>query len=179
MDPNERDLLLQFLWTRDEVDMVDTPEKLKGWLVGLELLDPETPVTDEDVTLARHLRAATRSLCTTHKGLESDPRTRAIIDKVNEAAPLLVTLNERGQFDVTPGGTGVPKALATFLAIGYKATVAGEFWRFKACLRCGWAFYDESKNGSKKWCAMGSCGTRSKMKAYRERKKAGLPAGPQ
>ncbi|MBK7127679.1 MAG: CGNR zinc finger domain-containing protein [Dehalococcoidia bacterium] len=43
---------------------------------------------------------------------------------------------------------------------------------------CGWAYYDESKNGSKKWCAMGLCGTRAKMKAYRERKKAGAQEGP-
>ncbi|MBK9612605.1 CGNR zinc finger domain-containing protein [Candidatus Amarobacter glycogenicus] len=67
----------------------------------------------------------------------------------------------------------MPRALAQFLAIAYRATVEGEFGRFKACQGCGWAYYDESKNGSKKWCAMGLCGTRAKMKAYRERKKAG------
>ena len=83
-----------------------------------------------------------------------------------------VTIGPGGGLQVAPGGTGVAHALAKFLAIEHKATIEGEFCRFKACKGCGWAFYDESRNGSKKWCDMGLCGTRSKMKAYRERKKA-------
>lgn len=175
MDPSERDLLLQFLWTRDETDSIDTPSKLKDWLVGLGLLDSEESVSEDDVRLARHFRSAMRAMCATHNGFEPDPRTTSTIDTLNALAPLKVTLGPRGGLNIEPGGAGVPRALATFLAIGYRASRAGEFDRFKACKGCGWAFYDESKNGSKKWCDMGLCGTRSKMKAYRERKKAGSP----
>ena len=170
MDPADRDLFLQFLWTRGDTDAIDSPPKLKEWLVGLGLLEPDEQVTDDDVRLARHLRAASRNLCGNTDG-GPDPRTQAAIDELNARAPLKVTVAPGG-LAIAPGGSGVARALSNFLAIGYRATTSGEFSRFKACKGCGWAFYDESKNGSKKWCDMASCGTRSKMRAYRERKKA-------
>lgn len=172
MEPADRDLLLQFLWTRDETDRIDSAGKLKEWLVGLGLLDAGEPVNDEDVRLARHFRAATRGLCATNKGDELDSRTSETIDALNVIAPLQVTVQPGGALDIQPGGSGVARALSTFLALSYKATAEGEFRRFKTCQGCGWSFYDESRNGSKKWCDMGLCGTRSKMRAYRERKKA-------
>lgn len=172
MEPAERDLLLQFLWTRDETDSIDSPAKLKEWLVGLALLGADEQVSDDDVRLARHVRAATRGLCAVNSGFPVDVRTAAVVEELNARAPLQVTVKADGTLGVVPGGTGVARALSSLLAIGYQATLTGEFSRFKACKGCGWAFYDESKNGSKIWCDMGLCGTRSKMKAYRSRKKS-------
>ncbi len=40
---------------------------------------------------------------------------------------------------------------------------------------CGWLFYDESKNGSRRWCSMEGCGSHAKMRRYRARKR---PTGP-
>jgi predicted RNA-binding Zn ribbon-like protein len=173
MDSSGRDLLLQFLWTRDETDAIDSPEKLRAWLVGLDLLAADVTVTDEDVRFARHFRAATRSLCSSHSGQPLDPRTTEIFDRLNAEAPLQVTVKPDRTLELGPGGTGVKRALSTILSLQYKAEADGDFNRFKTCKGCGWPFFDESKNGSKVWCDMGLCGTRSKMKAYRERKKAG------
>lgn len=170
MDPADRDLLLQFLWTRDFEDHIDTPEKLRGWLVGLDLLGPDDPVTDDDVRLARHLRSATRNLCAANSGGELDPRTNQVIDQINAIAPLKVTVGQGGALGVAPGGSGVHRALSTLLSIGYQATVDGEFVRFKTCKACGFPFYDGSKNGSRIWCDMNACGTKEKMRAYRARK---------
>lgn len=36
---------------------------------------------------------------------------------------------------------------------------------------CGWLFVDHSKNGSRRWCSMEICGSRSKMRAHYRRKK--------
>lgn len=39
--------------------------------------------------------------------------------------------------------------------------------RIKACPPdegCGWLFYDDSKNGSRRWCSMRVCGSRAKMR---------------
>lgn len=170
MDPADRDLLLQFLWTRDFEDHIDTPEKLRSWLLGLELITPADAVTDEDVTLARHFRAATRNLCAVNSGGELDDRTDAVIERINALAPLRVTLGEGGSLGVSPGGAGVLRALSTLLSLSYRATVDGEFPRFKACKACGFPFYDGSKNGSRIWCDMNACGTKEKMRAYRARK---------
>lgn len=172
MEPADRDILLQFLWTQGESDAIESPEKLRDWLAGLGLLEPGEPVTDDDVRFARRFRAATRSLCATHSGYELDPRTQAIFDQLNAEAPLQVTVTPGKQLQLRPGGTGVMRALSSILALEYEAETAGDWDRFKTCKGCGWAFYDESKNASKVWCDMGLCGTRSKMKAYRQRKKA-------
>jgi predicted RNA-binding Zn ribbon-like protein len=42
--------------------------------------------------------------------------------------------------------------------------------RLKECAStrgCGWLFLDESKNNSRRWCCMDSCGTQEKMRRYR------------
>jgi predicted RNA-binding Zn ribbon-like protein len=36
---------------------------------------------------------------------------------------------------------------------------------------CGWLFVDTSRNGSRRWCSMSSCGTASKVKTFRKRNK--------
>lgn len=37
---------------------------------------------------------------------------------------------------------------------------------------CGWLFLDTSKNGSRQWCSMEGCGSRSKMRQHYARKRA-------
>jgi predicted RNA-binding Zn ribbon-like protein len=42
--------------------------------------------------------------------------------------------------------------------------------RLKRCASpdsCGWLFYDDSKGGQRRWCAMEACGTLHKMRRYR------------
>jgi len=42
--------------------------------------------------------------------------------------------------------------------------------RLKRCASadsCGWLFYDDSKGGQRRWCAMEACGTIEKMRRYR------------
>jgi predicted RNA-binding Zn ribbon-like protein len=173
MDPADRDLLLQFLWTRDFEDAIDSPEKLRDWLAGLGLIGASEPVSEADVALARHFRAATRNLCAVNNGAELDPRTQGVIGQLNGVAPLKVTVGAGGTLAVEASGNGVLRALSTLLAVSYKATAAGEFARFKTCKACGLPYYDSSKNGSRVWCAMGACGTKHKMRAYRARKASG------
>jgi predicted RNA-binding Zn ribbon-like protein len=42
----------------------------------------------------------------------------------------------------------------------------------KECPGCGWLFLDTSKNQSRRWCSMNTCGTRDKMRRYHKRKQA-------
>jgi predicted RNA-binding Zn ribbon-like protein len=41
--------------------------------------------------------------------------------------------------------------------------------RVRACasVECGWWFLDETKNGSRRWCDMKSCGNREKLRRFR------------
>ena len=77
-------------------------------------------------------------------------------------------------------GSGTSAVIGPLVAIAYEAMAAGTWSRLKACPAddCHWAFYDHSKNHSGTWCAMGVCGNRAKVRAYRERRKGAKPTSP-
>jgi hypothetical protein len=63
-----------------------------------------------------------------------------------------------------------------YLAAVIAAVGAGTWKRLKACPDCKWIFYDNTRNGSKRWCLMyaggpdgRACGTIAKVRRYRER----------
>lgn len=52
---------------------------------------------------------------------------------------------------------------------------SGEMRRIKECPGdhdCGWLFYDESKNVSRRWCSMEGCGNRIKARRHYARQQA-------
>ena len=51
---------------------------------------------------------------------------------------------------------------------------SGDLERVRECGAhdCTWLFMDRSKNRSRRWCDMGDCGNRAKVKRFYERKKA-------
>ncbi|MFM8368329.1 MAG: CGNR zinc finger domain-containing protein, partial [Chloroflexota bacterium] len=46
-----------------------------------------------------------------------------------------------------------------------------EVARVKECPNCGWLFLDTSKNQSRRWCSMNTCGVHEKMRRYHKRLK--------
>jgi predicted RNA-binding Zn ribbon-like protein len=62
------------------------------------------------------------------------------------------------------------------LAAVMSAISGGTWKRLKACPDCHWVFYDNTRNGSKRWCLMyaggpdgRACGTIAKVRRYRDR----------
>jgi predicted RNA-binding Zn ribbon-like protein len=51
---------------------------------------------------------------------------------------------------------------------------SGQMDRIKECPAddCGWVFLDTSKNRSRQWCSMQSCGNLSKVRRFRDRQKS-------
>lgn len=47
-----------------------------------------------------------------------------------------------------------------------------ELRQVKECPSCGWLFLDTSKNQSRRWCSMSTCGARDKMRRYHKRKQS-------
>jgi predicted RNA-binding Zn ribbon-like protein len=79
---------------------------------------------------------------------------------------------------------GLDAALAVIAVIVAAAQIDGNWTRLKACPgldsrgaelggvhRCGWAFYDQSRNQSSNWCSMSVCGQREKAREYRQRRR--------
>ncbi|UZJ58025.1 CGNR zinc finger domain-containing protein [Pseudomonas sp. KU26590] len=66
--------------------------------------------------------------------------------------------------------------VASILALVANAISSGTWSRLKTCDDCRWAFYDHTRNGSKRWCGMTkggvdgrACGTIAKVSAFRAR----------
>ena len=66
--------------------------------------------------------------------------------------------------------------LAPIIRSAVELVISPEALRLKACPGlgdCGWLFLDTSKSGRRRWCSMGSCGSRAKMRRYYARTHAG------
>jgi predicted RNA-binding Zn ribbon-like protein len=68
-----------------------------------------------------------------------------------------------------PASAGVDAILWPILQSAVELLAEPE--RVKECPgeECGWVFLDTSKNGTRRWCSMSSCGAREKMRRYRAR----------
>ena len=53
--------------------------------------------------------------------------------------------------------------------------ISQETDQVKECPGCGWLFLDTSKNQSRRWCSMNTCGVRDKMRRYHKKKSAKEP----
>jgi predicted RNA-binding Zn ribbon-like protein len=49
--------------------------------------------------------------------------------------------------------------------------ISPEIKQLKECPACGWLFLDKSKNQSRKWCSMSTCGDISKVTRNYQRNK--------
>ena len=150
---------------------LDTPQALAAWLEGRGLLDAGARVTKTDLAEAQRVREAIRDVLSAKNGVEVDvDAAMAEIDAGARRAGLEV------KFDPTcprvePTAGGVRGAIGKILVEVYDAMVDGVWGRMKACRAddCRWAFTDTSKNRSRAWCSMESCGNRAKVRAYRDR----------
>jgi predicted RNA-binding Zn ribbon-like protein len=181
--PEHIKLVRDFVNTVDAEDGTDDltqPRELTRWLVDHGLLGPGGRATKADVELARELRVGLR------RALQANHR-RALqanhghggaagstdLERVSSRLPLRLVLDADGP-RLEPVTSGVVGALSHLL-VAVNQSAADDTWtRLKLCPAedCQWAFYDQSKNRSKSWCAMGVCGNRAKTRSYRQRQRA-------
>ncbi|WP_372791860.1 CGNR zinc finger domain-containing protein [Paraconexibacter sp.] len=162
----------------DGPDELTTPASLAGWLQAHGLLTSDggtaTPPTDEDLAFAVSLREALRSLLLSNH--DGDPPSPAAIEVLNAAADracMSVRFSATGWNVCACGTPGIPGALGRLLQMVTDAQKDGTWTRLKVCPAgtCGWAFYDVSRNRSRRWCSMEICGNRAKVGAYRDRER--------
>jgi len=164
---------------RPAVEDLGTPEQLAAWLAERQLLEPGARLTNADLAEVVRVREALRDLLSAKVGIDVDvDAAKAEIDAAARRAGLEV------RFDPTcprvePTESGVRAAVGRILVEVYDEMVDGTWERMKACKAedCRWAFLDTSKNRSRAWCSMESCGNRAKVNAYRQRHQQ-YPAHP-
>lgn len=169
--PPEIELVRSFVNTIDYgsgTDELDAPAALGDWLVAAGLIERGTPASGRDLRLALRLRAGLRGELEGHHAKDTDPAAVSFLEEVCGELPLRAVCTPGG---LAPSLGGVRGALAELVAATTTARIKGTWGRLKICPGddCAWAFYDPSRNRSKRWCSMEVCGNRSKVRAFRGR----------
>jgi predicted RNA-binding Zn ribbon-like protein len=158
--PEPLRLVQLFLNTTDHEhgrELIGDPAALRAWLAE-HGLDPGR-VGPMAVRRAQALREALRTLA-------AERRVTRPLEEAAERARLTVAF---GPGRLVPQANGIDGALGAIVAVVYDAMGDRSWERLKTCSNCRWAFWDESRNCSARWCSMQLCGNRLKVKRYRSR----------
>jgi predicted RNA-binding Zn ribbon-like protein len=152
----------------DHTDRLSSGDEFRSWLRDHGLPGAEESIGDGELDLARELRWALRAEMASHHDDVPDPAARASLDRLAAVLPVRMVPSTGGLEPVAHGSRG---ALTRVLASTQTLVRAGVWNRLKVCPddACAWAFYDESRNRSRRWCSMDVCGNRHKVRAYRDR----------
>ncbi|MGW1888471.1 CGNR zinc finger domain-containing protein [Streptomyces sp. NPDC001970] len=152
-------------------DEIATPAGLTGWLKGRGLLDSPDKIPAEVHQSYLALRAGIREELGTHVGDTPDPDLLAAADRVLAEHPVLITA--RGALTPAAGLPAERGPLAQLAIAWSELVTTGDAARLKRCAEhtCGWAFWDVSKNRSRRWCSMKVCGNRNKSRSYASRQR--------
>ncbi|GAA5199828.1 hypothetical protein GCM10023322_76320 [Rugosimonospora acidiphila] len=179
VQPATADLVIGFVNTRANTagyrERLGDADGLRAWMDRGGLNDPTAHVTDADSATARELRDALLSLLLVHSG-DLDPDAERLRDAERHLGDLaerypLVSVVGAGGVALRPAQGGVPGVFGSLLAALTELAQTGAWQRIKACrdLTCHLAFFDRTRNGSAVYCSP-NCGSRSSMRAYRQRK---------
>jgi predicted RNA-binding Zn ribbon-like protein len=163
-------LIIDFANTLDVDEATDdlvTRAELTDFLYDAGALDRRSPASEQDVALARELRAGLRAALALNHDEARAPV--AELDRVLARLPMRLRWSD-GEPSLEPVDAGVRGGLAQIAVAVTNAHADGTWPRLKICSddTCQWAYYDASKNRSKNWCGL-TCGNKAKTRAYRER----------
>lgn len=164
-------------------DDVADPAALAGWLAERDLAPEGIRVTAGEHRRALRFREGLRALIAVNTGIV--PETDPVADEALDLSALADLAATAGELALVVSVAPVPpalvarttkpldRALAGFLAAAVEAVAAGTWSRLKICRQpyCRWAYYDHSRNRSRAWCDMATCGNRAKARAFRARER--------
>lgn len=179
--PGDLELLRSFVNTREvdeDQDFLADSATAAGWLEEWGW-PKDTVLGQPDREVLCRLREAFRSQLLEHAGHDRNPSAAEVLSDIAGKAPLVVYVLS-SQPTLLPAGDGVSSVIGRLMAAYYAATVDGQWQRLKACQKdtCQWAYYDQSKNGSRKWCTSTGCGNVMAARAYRSRQRQGAASSP-
>ena len=145
-------------------DHLADPAAARDYLSAQGLDVPSALPSNAELERLREFRLAARAL--------TDKRPTAARRRLEQ---LLTRFTYRLDVDgsLTPTSSGWDGVVAS--ALPAVLHLLEENQRLQTCANpdCRWLFVDRSKNHSRIWCDMGTCGSRAKMARYRDRKRSG------
>lgn len=176
--PGDLALVQAFLNTRwdlttpDHGETLVSPAALHDWLEASGLIGERDRLDAGDLDRTLAIREGLRALAFANNELQPDPRAVNAMRQASQGAATEIRIEPQGPRFVAAAATPIDAAIGAVFAITARAMIDGTWKRFKACpgRRCGWVFYDHSRNLSARWCSMQVCGNREKARAYYQRK---------
>ncbi len=176
--PGDLELVQTFLnsrWdlTSSNEEELASPGAVCAWLVEHGLCDRGQALTESDRRRVLAVREGLREMLFVNNGAVEDPDVVARLNRALRAPRIYVQLAVADTPEFKPQPRDLDGALALIATIVALSQLDGSWSRMKACRGrdCGWAFYDHSRNQASSWCAMSVCGSRAKVRAYRERRR--------
>jgi predicted RNA-binding Zn ribbon-like protein len=155
----------------NEREWLGDPASLEAWARERRLA--ATRFTDRDVVQALELREAFRALLAANRDGKRDAAALTVLTDIAHAARLsVVFVGDTPRLE--PSAVGIDGLCGRLVSVAVTAMLDGSWERLKACRNCRWAFFDESKNRSARWCSMSLCGNRLKTRAYRRRQRSAV-----
>jgi predicted RNA-binding Zn ribbon-like protein len=150
-----------------------SPGAVSTWLVEHGLFDSRHALTEPDRRRVLEVREGLREMLFVNNGALEDPEVVGRLNRALRAPRIYVQLAVADTPAFTPQPRDLDGALALIATIVALSQLDRSWSRMKACRGrdCGWAFYDHSRNQASSWCAMSVCGSRAKVRAYRERRR--------
>ena len=167
--PAELSLVEEFMNSIDVetgADDLGTLNLFRRWLADHDLDDAAASADEDSLELARRVRSELRAEADDHHS--ETARRRA--DQLDDSAVGAVADQHLGLAPIL-----VDQIFLVIADLKRRGGVfAGSWQRMKICPAddCRVAFYDRSKNGSRRWCSMQVCGNRQKTRTYRGRGQA-------
>ena len=158
-------------------EWLSDPGALAAWVREQRLLPAATRFSRKDLARALELREAFRLLLRANRDVKQEEAALEILAEAARRARLTVTFERGSPPSLEPQSSGIDSLCGQLVSVAVGAMLDGSWGRLKACRNCRWAFFDESKNRSARWCSMQLCGNRLKTRAYRRRQRRTAP-GP-
>jgi predicted RNA-binding Zn ribbon-like protein len=178
----------------EAVDFLHDYDDLVRWSRYAGALDEPLDLAEADPDGARavfqralRLRAAIdatfRAIARGHDPSPDD--LRLLQGEYLDAAGLAVLAREDDRFGWSwQGRRDLRAVLWPIVSSALELLTEGDLTRVRECPGtddCGWLFYDDSRNRTRRWCSMEGCGSRAKMRRYyarsRRTRRPGVSAG--
>ena len=160
------------------MDVTGSPGALIWWLDTMGIFAP-AKLEPKDLLFAAGLRESfSRVLDNLQAGTPQTLADLALINCVlkDQRSWSEIDQLESGAFveHVRRASDTIQQAVGLLVFSLCETLTKGDLTRLRTCAHpdCVLRFYDDSKNGSRKWCSMSECGNRAKATAFLDRKRS-------